>query len=284
MTLTREEQIMVASMVVESHNISISEAKNNQELKEDLKLNLEFYSSIKQERAFINEFGFKDLLSLMGNIKDFWTAATESSTFFNFINNKVSKIIGKYSSQVSKYIPQSVKKIGAAVKAFASWLYKTFGYRGFAAFFARIKYKTLKPTEDQIKCLEPFAKIVVSILYISLVAFFLIKVITIIAGGSLATAAASGGVQMAGIQAPITALLSKVGGGNLLTGMFSTLSAYMKSKRAKEYADAAAKKLNSEKQNVVQSLIKNFKPAWNTCSRPTKESKLTLQQRIDSIY
>ncbi len=37
MTLTREEQIMIASMVVESHNVSISEAKNNQLVKRRLK-------------------------------------------------------------------------------------------------------------------------------------------------------------------------------------------------------------------------------------------------------
>lgn len=279
MILTREEQKMVASMVIESHNLSISEAKNNQELREEIKLNLEFYNSIKQEGTPITE-GF---LSIMGFIKDAWTAATETDGFFKLLNDKISKIISNYAPQVSKYIPQSVKNLGAAAKSFASWLYKTFGYQGFAKAFAMFKYKTFKPNQDQIKCLVPFAKVVISILYISLVAFFLIKVISIVAAGG-ATVAATGGVQMAGIQGPITALLTKVGGGNLAQGMFSSLSAFLKQKRAAEYSDDVEEKLNSERQNTVQSLIKNFKPAWNTCSTKQNESKITLLERIDNIY
>ena len=35
---------------------------------------------------------------------------------------------------------------------------------------------------------------------------------------------------------------------------------------------------------AVRQLSGNFKKTWNTCAVPTKEVKLTLEQRIDNIY
>ena len=267
MYLTREEQLSVVSRVLEANNVSINEARSNNEIRERLKFNLEFYNSVKGSSGenSLNE-GF---LELMGDIKNYWTTAVETDGFLKVVNDKISKTISKYAPQVSKYIPQSVKNLGAAVKAFASWCYKTFGYKGFATFFAAIKYKTFRPTQDQINCLVPFAKIVIAVLYISLVALFLIKVIKLIAAGAaVSTAASAGGVQMAGIQGPITGLLTKVGQGNLAKGMFSALSAFIKNKRAEEYSDQVEDKLKAERQNTVVSLFKNFKPAWNACSSP----------------
>ena len=49
MILTREEQKSVLRMVIESHQgITISEAKSNQDIREEIKLNLEFYSGLKE--------------------------------------------------------------------------------------------------------------------------------------------------------------------------------------------------------------------------------------------
>lgn len=277
MKLTREEQIMVASMVVESHNISISEAKNNQELREDLKLNLEFYKSVKQEGILITE-GF---LSIMGNIKDLWTVATKSDTLFSTIYKRVSAIASKYAPNISKYIPQSLKDISAKIKQFASWLYKTFGYKGFAKGFAMIKYRTFKPNQDQINCLVPFAKIVISILYIVLVAFFIVKLIPIIA--SAGAAAGTTGVTQAGFG-PLTAIFKGLGSGNQALGMFSSLSAYLKSKDARKYAEEAAEKINGDRDDAMRELAGNFSKSWNTCSTKQNESKIPLIQRINNIY
>ena len=277
MTLTREEQIMVASMVVESHNVSISEAKNNQQLKEDLKLNLEFYNGIKEEGAPINE-GFLDII---GNIKDVWTAATKADGLFKVVYDKITKVAQKYSPNISKYIPQSIKNISAKVKEFANWLYKTLGYKGFAKGFAMAKYRTFKPSNEQINCMIPFAKIVISIMYLILVALFLIKAAPYIA--TAATAAGSGATVQAGFV-PLTGLFKALGSGNQAMGMFSAFSAFLKAKDARKYAEEASEKIGGERDKAVRQLAGNFKKTWNTCAVSPKEVKLTLEQRIDNIY
>ena len=49
MTLAREEQKSVMRMVMESHQgITLSEVRSNQSIKSELKLNLEFYSGLKE--------------------------------------------------------------------------------------------------------------------------------------------------------------------------------------------------------------------------------------------
>ena len=279
MTLTREEQIMIASMVVESHNVSISEAKNNQQLKEDLKLNLEFYNGIKEEGVPINE-GF---LTIMGNIKDVWTAATKADGLFKVVYDRVTKVAQKYAPTISKYIPQSIKNISAKVKEFANWLYKTLGYKGFAKGFAMAKYRTFKPSNEQINCMIPFAKIVISIMYLILVALFLIKLSGII-GTGIATGAATGGATVQAGIAPLTGIFKALGSGNQAMGMFSAFSAFLKAKDARKYAEEASEKIGGERDKAVRQLAGNFKKTWNTCAVSPKEVKLTLEQRIDNIY
>jgi|SaaInlV_125m_DNA_1040241.scaffolds.fasta_scaffold01013_9 hypothetical protein len=284
MNLTREEQLMVASMVVESHGVSISEAKSNQQLKEDLKLNLEFYSSIKEDIISEGEGMLDSVLYFLGNVKDLWTAATKADNFFGLIAKKLQTAAGKYASKISKYIPSSVKDLGSKVKQFAEWLYKTLGYQGFAKLFARLKYRAWrrKPTDEQIKCMVPFAKLVVTILYIVLVAAFLIKVLSTILAGKVVVAAT--GTQMASISGPLTSLFAALGKGSAAKGMFSVFSAALKVKDAQKYAKEAQAKIDDSKEATMKSLFTNFKPAWNTCAVPTKEVKLTLEQRIDNIY
>ena len=79
-----------------------------------------------------------------------------------------------------------IKNISAKVKEFANWLYKTLGYKGFAKGFAMAKYRTFKPSNEQINCMIPFAKIVISIMYLILVALFLIKAAPYIATAATA--------------------------------------------------------------------------------------------------
>lgn len=284
MSLTREEQLMVASMVVESHGVSISEAKSNQQLKEDLKLNLEFYSSVKEDIISEGEGMLDSVLYFLGNVKDLWTAATKADNFFGLIAKKLQTAAGKYASKISKYIPSSAKDLGSKVKQFAQWLYKTLGYQGFAKLFARLKYRAWrrKPTDEQIKCMVPFAKLVVTILYIVLVAAFLIKVLSTILAGKVVVAAT--GTQMASISGPLTSLFAALGKGSAAKGMFSVFSAALKAKDAQKYAKEAQAKIDDSKKATMKSLFTNFKPAWNTCAVPTKEVKLTLEQRIDNIY
>ena len=138
------------------------------------------------------------------------------------------------------------------------------------------------PTDEQIKCMVPFAKLVVTILYIVLVAAFLIKVLSTILAGKVVVAAT--GTQMASISGPLTSLFAALGKGSAAKGMFSVFSAALKVKDAQKYAKEAQAKIDDSKEATMKSLFTNFKPAWNTCAVPTKEVKLTLEQRIDNIY
>ena len=54
MTLTREEQKSVLRMVMESHQgVTLTEAKSNEDIREEMMLNLEFYSALKE--GFVDE-------------------------------------------------------------------------------------------------------------------------------------------------------------------------------------------------------------------------------------
>ena len=277
MYLTREEQLSVVSRVLEANNVSINEARGNDEIRERLKLNLEFYNSAKGDLGenSLNE-GF---LSAMGDIKDLWTAATEQSTLLAKLREIVLKVVNTFKPVISKFIPANIRQQGNEIgnetleyfQKIADFFYKKFGYKGLAKIFARIKYRKLTsaPTAEQINCMVPFAKVVCAILYIALVTFFIIKLLPILAAKLSASAAAAGTAQMSqasftAMAQPLVGVFNSVGQGSILKGLFSFVSTGFKAKRAKEYAA----KVNGTKEDAIKNLFSNFSKTWNTCSLP----------------
>lgn len=294
-TLTREEQKNVLRVVMESHQgITLTEAKTNTDIREEMKLNLEFYNSLKEGfiedgKATLNEAGgmFKAVLDVLGNIKDFLTGTKVIKDIVGWVQGLIQKLSEKLGPKIDQFIPQKIQDFAkdgvSAVEKFIKWIYNTLSYKGLAKMFAMIRYRTWRPTDEQKQCMELAAKKVYKWIIISLVAFFVIKFIitawpiisVAIAKGSAATAvtqtAAIGGGKLGGLLtalAPIKAILVKLGHGSLAKGLFSAASAGVKAKDAKNIASD----IKAKEQEAKDKEIDGFKGAWNYCPLPQKES------------
>ena len=289
MTLTREEQKSVLRMVVESHQgVTLTEARSNNDIKEEMKLNLEFYNSLKEgfikdSKSTLDEAAgmFGAVLGVLGNIKDFLTGTKIIKDITAWVQGLLQKLFEKLSPQIDKFIPQKIqdlaKDIGNAAVSLVKWIYNTLSYKGLAKLFAMIRYKTFRPTDEQKQCMELAAKKVYKWILITLVAAFVIKLavlaapmIATAATSTAATGAAAGTTQLAGFSTalkPIGVLLAKVGHGSLSKGIFSAASAAIKSKDANQIsADIKAKE-----QEAKDKEIDGFSGAWNYCALPEKK-------------
>ena len=291
MTLTREEQKSVLRMVMESHQgITLSEAKTNEDIREEMKLNLEFYNALKEGfteegKTTLDEASgmFGAVLSVLGNIKDFLTGTKVVKDIMAWVQGLVQKLSEKLGPKIDQFIPQKIQDLAkdgvSAVEKFVKWIYNTLSYKGLAKLFAMIRYKTIKPTDEQKQCMELAAKKVYKWILITLVVAFVIKFAMIAIPMALKAAAASGtaatGTAAATVQAsfasslkPIGAVLSKVGHGSLFKGALSTASAAIKTKDASKISSD----IKAKEQEVKDKEIEGFKGAWNYCPLPQKES------------
>ena len=293
MTLTREEQKSVLRMVMESHQgVTLTEAKSNEDIREEMKLNLEFYNSLKED--FLNEEKtnldeasgmLMTFLGALGSIKDFLTGTKVIKDITSWIQGIIQKLSEKLGPQIDKFVPQKIQDFAkdgvSAVEKFIKWIYNTLSYKGLAKLFAMIRYRTPRPTDEQKQCMELAGKIVYKWIIISLVAFFVIKFIitawpiisVAIAKGSAATAAtqtaAIGSGKLGGLLtalAPIKAILVKLGHGSLFKGIFSTASAAIKAKDSKNVSSD----IKVKAKEVKDKEIDGFKDACNYCPLPQK--------------
>jgi len=285
-TLTREEQKSIVKMVMESHQgVTLTEAKTNQDIREEMKLNLEFYNSLKEGfiregKATLDEAAgmFGAVLSVLGNIKDFLTGTKIVKNILEWIKGIVNKLAEKLIPVVDKFIPQKIqdfaKDVGNAVVKLVKWVYETLSYKGLAKLFAMIRYKTFRPTDEQKKCMELAAKKVYKWILITLVVTFVIKVAIIaapmMAASAATTTAATGTVQTAGFAGftaamkPIGALLAKVGHGSLFKGIFSAASAGIKAKDAEKISA----EIKAKEQEAKGKELDGIDDAWNYCPLP----------------
>ena len=287
MTLTREEQKSVLRMVVESHQgVTLTEARSNNDIKEEMKLNLEFYNSLKEgfikdSKSTLDEAAgmFGAVLGVLGNIKDFLTGTKIIKDITSWVQGLIQKLSEKLGPQIDKFIPQKIQDFAkdgvSAVEKFIKWIYNTLSYKGLAKLFAMIRYKTFKPTDEQKQCMELAAKKVYKWILITLVTAFVIKLaviaIPMISTATAATGAAASTTQLAGFSTalkPIGALLVKVGHGSLFKGLFSAASAGIKAKDAKKISSD----IKAKEQEAKDKEIEGFKGAWNYCPLPQKES------------
>ena len=288
MTLTREEQKSVLRMVMESHQgATLTEAKSNNDIRKEMKLNLEFYNSLKED--FLNEEKtnldeasgmLMTFLGALGSIKDYLTGLKVIKDITSWIQGLIQKLSEKLGPQIDKFVPQKIQDFAkdgvSAVEKFIKWIYNTLSYKGLAKLFAMIRYKTLKPTDEQKQCMELAAKKVYKWILITLVTAFVIKLaviaIPMISTATAATGAAASTTQLAGFSTalkPIGALLVKVGHGSLFKGLFSAASAGLKAKDAKKISSDIKSKENEAKDKELNG----FKGAWDYCPLPQKNSK-----------
>ena len=284
MILTKEEQKSVLKMVMESYqDITLSEAKTNENIKEEMKLNLEFYNSLKEGftkegKATLDEATgmFGAVLSVLGNIKDFLTGTKVIKDIMAWVQELVQKISEKLGPKIDQFIPQKIQDLAkdgvTAVEKFIKWIYNTLSYKGLAKLFAMIRYKTFKPTDEQKQCMELAAKKVYKWILITLVVAFIIKFVIVAIPMMATTATSTAAVstaQVAGFTSslkPIGALLAKIGHGSLFKGLFSAVSAGIKAKDAKKISSDIKSKENEAKDKELNG----FKGAWDYCPLPQK--------------
>lgn len=277
MILTREEQKSVLRMVIESHQgITISEAKSNQDIREEIKSNLKFYNEIK--KGFLNETKsnileaegiLKSILSVIGNVKDAISATGWGKNAIEWIKDFITKYAEKFKNVIIDYVPggeyiiKGAKTVAEYTTKFVKWVYNTITYKGLAKLFAMIRYKTLSPTEEQKKCMELAAKKVYRWILIALVAAYIIKVL-VTAGPALATSAALGAFNPALAFAPIQPLIAAAGLKGTFFGTLSLGSAVDKTIDVKKLAN----QIEAEEQKAKAGELDNFNEAWNMCSLP----------------
>mgnify|MGYP000173901826 CR=1 FL=1 len=278
--LTKEDRKAIASMVIEEsyQGITLAEAKTNESLKENIAENIKFYNAVKQmmleeakkQQRPLHEGALKDVLGLLGGIKDAWTATAVGKDVTKWIRSRMSKFASATEKVASKVLPTKAVEAGKSAKEVASiladkfekaltWLVKTFSYQGIAKLFAMIRYKKLKPSKEQIKCMVPAAKKTVSAIYAALVIAFIAKI-----GLFAAPVIAAGGLPA--LQAATLGVVAKAGlwGGAkvVATKAFSTYSAMKKAQDAAKYAKQA-KEMTS---GAVDSALEDFSSAWDTCA------------------
>ena len=282
MVLTKEEQKSVLRMVMESHQgITISEAKSNQDIREEIKSNLKFYNKVKE--GFLNETKsnilevegvLASITAVLGNIKDFLTASKIGKNVAEWVKNFVNKFAEKFKNIVISYVPggetilKGAKYITDAVSKFFKWLYATISEEGLAKFFAMIRYQTFSPTEEQKECMLLAAQKTYKWILITLVAAFIIKII--IASYplmSVTVGALKAGLPLGAALVPFKSVLASLGFKSLLKISSSTISTALKADQAKKLE----KEIESEDATAKAGELDNFNEAWNMCPLPERK-------------
>ena len=290
--LTKKEKINIAKFVMESHQgITIAEAKSNNNIREEIKSNFEYYKALREifniPKGLINE----GILAIFGGIKDFLTGSDIVKNIVGWLQEKISAIVKYFSSKFGPYIPGPVKKgadwLGNAAKKAAEWvkwLLSSFTYKGLAKLFAMAKYRKLKPTEEQKNCMMMLAKKVYVSIIIGLIIAYLIKVgPAVIAFLVTKGGAAISQASIMPLIKPLSALLAKVGLGGATkvigTKAFSAFGAIVKTqsviKKSKEIDDKEEKyEIDSTGKGIIQSIKDEFKEyfsgwkeAWGACDK-----------------
>jgi hypothetical protein len=206
MTLTKEEQKSVLHIVMESYQgITISEVKYNQDIKKEIKLNLEFYSGLKETILFdktlkeaVTGIGFIDgIIAILGNIKDLLT----SNDIFKWISDKIKQIANKLFPSLSKNPNDWTDKLTNFFKKVAEYL----GPKSIAYLIAAWKKKSLKPDKEAIQAEMDIAGKIYKAILIVLIAIAAVKLWIFIAPfytastSSTAASALIGAVKSVGI-------------------------------------------------------------------------------------
>jgi hypothetical protein len=170
MLTTEEKKKIIKKVLKESYQgVSLNEAKTNSNIKNEIRLNLEFYSGLKKtlpksklEEAFHTGNQYIDFfLNFMGSVKDFLTTNDIGKWFSTLIQKVASKIFPSFSKNPNDWtdkLSNGVEKIGQIL-----------GPKGIAYIIAAWKNKTIKPTQEMINAQLSKASVVYKILLIVLI-------------------------------------------------------------------------------------------------------------------
>jgi hypothetical protein len=256
MTLTKEEQKSVLRMVMESHQgITISEAKSNQDIREEIKSNLKFYSGLKEtilsdkklKEAISTGMGWLDnIINIIGGIKDLLT----SSDIGKWISEKVKIISNKLFPSLSKNPNDWTDKISNFFKKVAEYL----GPKSIAYLIAAWKNKSFKPGKEAIQAEMSKAEKIYKAILVVLIAIAAVKLWIFIAPFYSAATSASA-------SSSLVSAVKTAGIGGIASGGFNILGLINKIKHlGHEEGKQAA-------EDGIQDTIDNLKDELKSISQ-----------------
>lgn len=274
--LTLEEKKSVIRKVMESYqNIPLTEVKSSNTIKTELRANLAFYNEVK--KGFLTE-GKQPLneaegilgviLSSIGNIKDFITGAGFGKSILEWVKKILAKVAEYVKAFMNSLVAGSYETAEYVVKAIKNgvqWIYKTLTWPGLAKLFAMIRYKTLKPTEEQKACMELAAKKAYRWILITFVGAFLAKMALALTPAIIQGLSTTGGLTMA--FSPLITAVQSAGLKTIAAKLYSAISAALK---AKDYSKLGAEVEAIEKE-AKEGELDDFSEAWNKCPLPVKQ-------------
>ena len=286
--LTLEEKKKIISKVMESHqNIPLTEVKNNNTIKTELRANLAFYNEVK--KGFLTE-GKQPLnevegivgviLTSIGNIKDFITGAGFGKNILEGIKKILTKVAEYVKAFVNSIVPgtyETAEYIVKTVKNGVKWIYKTLTWPGLAKLFAMIRYRTLKPTKEQKACMELAAKKAYRWILIVFIGAFIVKIIIGLTPAIIQGLTTTGGLTMA--FSPLITAIQGAGLKSIAAKLYSAISAALK---AKDYSKLGAEVEAIEKE-AKEGELDNFSEAWNKCPLPVRQPDRPYGSEFDEF-
>jgi len=274
--LTLEEKKKIISKVMESHqNIPLTEVKNNNTIKTELRANLAFYNEVK--KGFLTE-GKQPLnevegivgviLTSIGNIKDFITGAGFGKNILEGIKKILTKVAEYVKAFVNSIVPgtyETAEYIVKTVKNGVKWIYKTLTWPGLAKLFAMIRYRTLKPTKEQKACMELAAKKAYRWILTVFISAFIIKIIIGLTPAIIQGLTTTGGLTVA--LSPLITALQGAGLKAIAAKLYSAISAALKAKDYNKLGD----EVQAIEKEAKEGELDDFSEAWNKCPLPVKQ-------------
>jgi flagellar biosynthesis protein FliQ len=286
--LTLEEKKKIVRKVMESHqNIPLTEVKNNNTIKTELRANLAFYNEVK--KGFLTE-GKQSLnevegivgviLSSIGNIKDFITGAGFGKNILEGIKKILTKVAEYVKAFVNSIVPgtyETAEYIVKTVKNGVKWIYKTLTWPGLAKLFAMIRYRTLKPTKEQKACMELAAKKAYRWILIVFIGAFIVKIIIGLTPAIIQGLTTTGGLTMA--FSPLITALQGAGLKTIAAKLYSAISAALKAKDYNKLGD----EVQAIEKEAKEGELDDFSEAWNKCPLPVKQPDRPYGSEFDEF-
>lgn len=273
---------------MESHqNIPLTEVKNNNTIKTELRANLAFYNEVK--KGFLTE-GKQSLnevegivgviLSSIGNIKDFITGAGFGKNILEGIKKILTKVAEYVKAFVNSIVPgtyETAEYIVKTVKNGVKWIYKTLTWPGLAKLFAMIRYRTLKPTKEQKACMELAAKKAYRWILIVFIGAFIVKIIIGLTPAIIQGLTTTGGLTMA--FSPLITALQGAGLKTIAAKLYSAISAALKAKDFNKLGD----EVQAIEKEAKEGELDDFSEAWNKCPLPVKQPDRPYGSEFDEF-
>ena len=183
MQLTLEEKKTIARFILKENKVTtLHEAKGNNNLLKELKLNIQFYSGLKEhlyknkslQEAITTGIGWIDnVIGFFGSVKDLLTGTSLGKWIVNKLKAAAERLFPKLSqnpNDVTDKIANFFKKIS-----------KLLGASGIAYIIAAWKQKSLKPSKEAISAVMPVAEKINKIILGILIAVAVAKLVMFLA-------------------------------------------------------------------------------------------------------